>query len=401
MSRTNSLLERRGQREAGFRLLLRPPSSSGLLPFALEAPLIAPARPSSATAALAGLEAAVECGPRRALHAMSQRQRAKVGIYATSLFTAESLSPRAAQLPDMTEAEEEDEDEDGEAALGMALGPEGRYEGVFVTRCDENVGNTQSAAPASHVAPPPLASSKSHVGLSPRSASGYLQQQRRYKREPILTTPLPAPPPLLVSSSAALAAAAIARGAAPNPVPFAGAATGAASGAAAALADVGEPSPLAAGALAAPPSASLLEALDTPRAAEAALASDLNATQSAVSSAMSIVSSSRSRGSLCLESGLATSAASTAAASGGGRQVRRQASTLGPVAMRVVEEQVREASGGAPSLSSWMDSIVGSTPAPHNAIDPPKPRALPGMARMPTCVTVTACAAASGFRGLR
>ncbi|KOO32933.1 ferredoxin (2fe-2s) [Chrysochromulina tobinii] len=74
------------------------------------APLIAPLRPASATARLAGLEASVQAGPRRALHAMSQRYRSKAGLASSRLFRAEPHSSIAEEPAPLSP-------EDGEAAL--------------------------------------------------------------------------------------------------------------------------------------------------------------------------------------------------------------------------------------------------------------------------------------------
>jgi len=83
-----------------------------------------------------------------------------------------------------------------------------------------------------------------------------------------------------------------------------------------------------------------------------------------------------------------------------------EGSSIGEVQLelpaRSVAEEVKAATGGAPSLSCWMESLVAEAPQPPKAIDPPRgPRASGLRAGVPPdkfhCVTASAVAS---FRGI-
>ncbi len=319
-ARRAALLEKQRQRDAGFHVLLRPPPA-GPLPFSLEAPLIAQPRPISATAALAGLEASVEAGPRRALHAMSQRNRSKVGIYASSLFRAEPHSLRQAQL----RAEEEavappaappllPADEEEAAAVAAAAGA------PLVGAADENVDVLGCAHPPSGRAPRPLTAYV--IGAPPGGSRPRYARQRHWDVSP--------PPP-------------------PSSSSLPGGAAGARSP---------RPRIASTGASAASRSLDAAHRLATPDVhADGQRHHDDGTT---------------------MEMPLAPAPAATA---------------------REAEEELRAATGGAPSLSSWMDSLSEAAPAPPQAIDPPRARTTGAPAADP-CVTVTLAHTTLGFRGM-
>lgn len=308
--RREVLLERQHKRNAGLHAMLRPPPA-GPLPFMLEAPLIAPLRPASATARLAGLEASVQAGPRRALHAMSQRYRPKAGLASSRLFRAEPHSPIAEEpAPRSPEDGEATLPEDYEVALAAlaAAAAADPLEGAS----DEN-----QDLPIGRPPPPPGHASKL---LSAYATPQTTVVRSRYARQRHW------------DASTAV-----------------------------------DDDRHAVGETLGAPGAALITALGA------------------------ITSSTGELVSFGTKPAAGRVAMATAAA---------PAPTPAGASRAAAGEELRAATGGAPSLRSWMESLHDAAPVPPLAIDPPRARTRAGAPAADSCVTVQLAHTSQGFRGM-
>lgn len=306
------VLERQHKRNAGLHAMLRPPPA-GPLPFMLEAPLIAPLRPASATARLAGLEASVQAGPRRALHAMSQRYRSKAGLASSRLFRAEPHSSIAEEPAPLSP-------EDGEAALPAD------YEVAL-------------AALAAAAAADPLG------GASDENQD----------------LPIGRPPPPLGHVSKLLSAYATPQ----TTVVRSRYARQRHWDASTAVDDDRH----AVGETLGAPGAALITAPGAMTSSTGELAVDCFGTKPAAGREV-----------------MATAAAPAPTPAGASRAA--------------AGEELRAATGGAPSLRSWMESLHDAAPVPPLAIDPPRARTRAGAPAADSCVTVQLAHTSQGFRGM-
>jgi len=306
------VLERQHKRNAGLHAMLRPPPA-GPLPFMLEAPLIAPLRPASATARLAGLEASVQAGPRRALHAMSQRYRSKAGLASSRLFRAEPHSSIAEEPAPLSP-------EDGEAALPAD------YEIAL-------------AALAAAAAADPLG------GASDENQD----------------LPIGRPPPPLGHVSKLLSAYATPQ----TTVVRSRYARQRHWDASTAVDDDRH----AVGETLGAPGAALITAPGAMTSSTGELAVDCFGTKPAAGREV-----------------MATAAAPAPTPAGASRAA--------------AGEELRAATGGAPSLRSWMESLHDAAPVPPLAIDPPRARTRAGAPAADSCVTVQLAHTSQGFRGM-
>ena len=324
------VLERQHKRNAGLHAMLRPPPA-GPLPFMLEAPLIAPLRPASATARLAGLEASVQAGPRRALHAMSQRYRSKAGLASSRLFRAEPHSSIAEEPAPLSP-------EDGEAALPAD------YEVAL-------------AALAAAAAADPLG------GASDENQN----------------LPIGRPPPPLGHVSKLLSAYATPQ----TTVVRSRYARQRHWDASTAVDDDRH----AVGETLGAPGAALITA-------PGAMTSSTGEVVKALITAPVAMTSSTGE--------LAVDCFGTKPAAG--REVMATAAAPAPTpagaSRAAAGEELRAATGGAPSLRSWMESLHDAAPVPPLAIDPPRARTRAGAPAADSCVTVQLAHTSQGFRGM-
>ena len=308
--RREVLLERQHKRNAGLHAMLRPPPA-GPLPFMLEAPLIAPLRPASATARLAGLEASVQAGPRRALHAMSQRYRPKAGLASSRLFRAEPHSPIAEEpaprSPEDGEATLPADYEVALAALAAAAAADPR----------EGASDENQDLPIGRPPPPPGHASKL---LSAYATPQTTVVRSRYARQRHW------------DASTAV-----------------------------------DDDRHAVGETLGAPGAALITALGA------------------------ITSSTGELVSFGTKPAAGRVAMATAAA---------PAPTPAGASRAAAGEELRAATGGAPSLRSWMESLHDAAPVPPLAIDPPRARTRAGAPAADSCVTVQLAHTSQGFRGM-
>jgi hypothetical protein len=280
---------------------------------------------------LAGLEASVQAGPRRALHAMSQRYRSKAGLASSRLFRAEPHSSIAEEPAPLSP-------EDGEAALPAD------YEIAL-------------AALAAAAAADPLG------GASDENQD----------------LPIGRPPPPLGHVSKLLSAYATPQ----TTVVRSRYARQRHWDASTAVDDDRH----AVGETLGAPGAALITA-------PGAMTSSTGEVVKALITAPVAMTSSTGE--------LAVDCFGTKPAAG--REVMATAAAPAPTpagaSRAAAGEELRAATGGAPSLRSWMESLHDAAPVPPLAIDPPRARTRAGAPAADSCVTVQLAHTSQGFRGM-